>query len=254
MLFGLAQGTGFTVTSLQDLDVYLGAVRDAGFDGVTLRPELVCGQPSAAAELVAAHDLVCTDVESLAITRDDDATMAAVEAMRPSVEALQPRGVLTIVRTRISEESLDRIGRASERFGVPLLLEFGAAPVPTVEAASAVVAELGTDRARVLLDTFHFFRVGSTLEMLEAIPLDHLAHIQFDDALPALSDDYMHETLHRRTWPGEGELDLDGVVGTLRRRGWDGVVAVEVFSEEHRKLPVDEFARRAYASAVRYWQ
>src|SRR5690606_23695768 len=136
---------------------------------------LLCGRPSAAAKLVEAHELVCTDLEALSITRDDEATMAAVERLRPSVEALHPIGVQALVRTRISEESLDRLGRASDRLGVPLLVEFGTAPVPTAAAASEVVAALGTSRARVLADAFHFFRVGSTIAMLEAIPLDHLA-------------------------------------------------------------------------------
>jgi len=254
MLLGLAPGAGFDVTSLDDLDTYLGAAAAAGFEAVSLSITQLCGQAPAAAKLVAAHGLTCTDVLSLMVTRDDEETMAAVDALRPAVEALEPIGVLTMVRTRVGEESLDRMGRAAEHLGVPLLLEFATAPLPTAAAASAVVDALGTSRARVLADAFHFFRAGSTLDMLEAIPLEHLAIVQFDDALPALSDDYMEETMHRRAWPGDGELELTAMVEVLRRRGWDGVVSVEVLSRELRQLPVDEFARQAFATTAPYWR
>lgn len=252
MLIGLAPGAGFDIGSLDDLDTYLAAVAAAGFDAVSLSQGQLCGEPAAAAARVAAHGLTCTDLLALVVSRDDAGTLAGAEAMRPAVEALQPVGILTMMHTRVTEESIDRLGRVQARLAVPLAVEFVPTAVPTMDAASRLAAALGPDRVQVLADCFHFFRAGSTFEMLESVPLEHLSIVQFDDALPAVSDDYMAET-YRRAWPGHGELDLRGFSDTLRRRGWDGVVSVEVLNADLRALPLEEYTRLAFETTVPYW-
>ncbi len=49
----------------------------------------------------------------------------------------------------------------------------------------------------------------------------------------------IRESLHRRALPGEGILELDRFATTLREKGYDGIVSVEVLSAELRELPVD---------------
>jgi len=61
------------------------------------------------------------------------------------------------------------------------------------------------------------------------------------------------ETMHRRALPGEGILDLVRFAATLLDRGWDGLVSVEVLSEELRASPIEEIARRAHDTTARYW-
>jgi hypothetical protein len=53
--------------------------------------------------------------------------------------------------------------------------------------------------------------------------------------------------------PSGGVLELDRFTSTLRERGWDGVVSVQVLSAELRQLPLADFARIAHDSAARYW-
>ena len=43
--------------------------------------------------------------------------------------------------------------------------------------------------------------------------------------------------------PGDGQFELERFVSTLRNRGWDGVVSVEVLNKDLRALPVDESRR-----------
>ncbi|MGE3833495.1 MAG: sugar phosphate isomerase/epimerase family protein [Acidimicrobiia bacterium] len=251
---GLAPGTGFEIHTLADLDTYLGAVADAGFDAVSLALTQLAGDPVGAARLLTTHGLRCTDVLSMRVTRDDDETMASARAMAPAVDALGADHVLAMFWTRLSDESLDRLGRCADVAGAPIALEFGpGGAADTVASADRFVDALGIDRVSVLADTFHFFRGDSTWSMLESVPLDHLPIVQFTDALPALSDDYMAETTNRRAWGGHGELELGRFASTLLDRGWDGVVSVEVISAELRQLPVAEFARLAYATTAPYW-
>jgi sugar phosphate isomerase/epimerase len=253
MLLGLAPGAGFAVRDRADLDTYLGAVADAGFAAVSLGRDQLVDDPVGAAKLVQRHGLRCTDVLALQVTRDDAATLADAAAMRLAVEALGAGAVLTLMRTRCTPESLDRLGRVSDLLGVPLALEFASGPIATMADAVAVIDEVGAARMLALADTFHFFRSGSTWPMLESVPPDHLSIVQFNDALPAESDDYMLETTNRRAWPGDGELPLERFAATLRRRGWDGVVSVEVLSADLRQLSMAEFARRAYETTAPFW-
>jgi sugar phosphate isomerase/epimerase len=106
----------------------------------------------------------------------------------------------------------------------------------------------------VMIDTWHYFRGDSTWEDLETVPLDRIAYVQFDDAPEPASDDGMDETMNRRAMPGDGGFELERFASTLRGRGWQGLVSVEVLNRDLRQLPVDEFARRAYETTARYWR
>jgi sugar phosphate isomerase/epimerase len=105
----------------------------------------------------------------------------------------------------------------------------------------------------VLIDTWHFFRGASTWQELSTIPLDDIAYVQFDDALASESDDLMHESIDRRTWPGEGEFDLTRFADTLTGRGWSGLVSIEVLSAELRRLDWPTYTSLAYRTTRPYW-
>jgi sugar phosphate isomerase/epimerase len=255
VILSLAPGAGYEVRTLADLDTYLGAIADAGFGGVSLGLQQVpADEAGGAALLLEAHGLTCTDVLALTITRDDELAMTTARRIRTLVDAVGAGYVLTMLWTRPSEESLDRLGRVADIIGVPLALEFGSTACATVDAANAIVDAIGTDKVRILSDAFHLNRAGSTLAMLEALPAERLAIVQWCDALPVVSDDYMTETMNRRAWPGEGELDLDAYRSILASKGWDGIVSVEVLSEELRKLPIADFAKQAYETTAASWR
>jgi sugar phosphate isomerase/epimerase len=250
----LGPGSAFAIDTLDGLDTYAGAAAAAGFRAVSLVAACLPADVGAAATVLDRHGLRCTDLMTLTVTRDEDATLAAARALRPAVDALGPDAVLTLVWTRVSEESVDRLGRMADVLGVPLALEFSPGPVPTLDAALDLAQALGPRRATLLADTFHFFRGGSTWAMLETAPPDRIGIVQFTDALPSRSEDYLAETANRRAWPGDGEFPLERFATTLRNRGWDGVVSVEVLSERLRGLPVEEFARLAHRSTAAYWR
>src|SRR5205823_4766245 len=98
---------------------------------------------------------------------------------------------------------------------------------------------------------------GPTLEqarhVAEMAPLELVAYVQFDDALPMVSDYLVAETCERRVFPGEGEFDLEGYCTRMRAKGFDGVVSVEILNAEWRTGDLREYARRCYGSSARYW-
>src|SRR5262249_61652983 len=88
---------------------------------------------------------------------------------------------------------------------------------------------------------------------LEALPMDRLAYVQLDDHPALESDDLREETIHRRVFPGEGTFELDRFCATLRGRGFDGLVSVEVLSKAWRGGDLEAFALRAYATSAPFW-
>jgi len=86
------------------------------------------------------------------------------------------------------------------------------------------------------------------LAALRAVPGDRVLGLQLDDGPNAPEPDLPTASLHERRLPGEGELDLGALLGTLREIGAGAPVGVEVFSDELHRLDPSEAARRAGAA------
>ena len=263
MDLALAPGAGFSVETISDLDHYLATVAAAGFSTVSLgMAQLAPAQReprgfAVAAEMLEDHGLRCSDVIGLIVRRDDAEADESARSLSDAAHALGAEWILTLLFTRVTDESLARLDRCAghaAQAGARLALEIATGgPVGTITQGLAVVESVGADRMGVLIDTWHFFRGGSTFAELETIPLDRIALVQFDDALAPETEDVMHETMDRRTWPGQGELDLARFADVLTARGWEGVVSVEVLSAELRRLDLRAFTEAAYATTRAYW-
>jgi len=255
--FTLAPGSGFSVQSAADLDRYMGAVSDAGFQGVSLSLEHAEPYLDQVPGLLARHHLQCPEVLAMRVTRDEDETLGPARRLARLSESLEAEFALSLFFTRVNEESIDRFGRCADLIraaGAKLVLEMPPiGPLNSITAALEVIDAVGRDRCALLVDTFHFSRGTSTWDQLENLPLDALGYIQFDDALPAIGEDVMYETTERRTMPGDGEFELSRFCGVLIDRGWSGWVSVEVLSAELRQLEVEDFAARAYRTSEPFW-
>jgi sugar phosphate isomerase/epimerase len=260
--FSLSPGAGMAIDSFADLDAYLGAVADAGFSDVSLGLQQVAfasgpGDLDRVAARVARHGLRCPDVLSLVVRRDGDATRAAADGIARLAAAVGAEHVLVLFFTSVRDESVELLSDVADivgEAGARLAFEFTPkSPVSNIRDTLALVDRVGPERLGVMIDTWHFFRGDSTWEELASIPPERIAYVQFTDALPMVTEDIMHETTNRRTWPGAGELDLARFADTLRARGWSGLVSVEVLSEEHRRLDVSTYAALAHDTTAPYW-
>jgi sugar phosphate isomerase/epimerase len=215
------------------------------------------GRLESLAEHLAARGMRCWEIAALDIG-DEAATLAHAAHMAELAEVLRPEWILTNVSVPIDAAAcatFEKICVILAAVGARPAVEYlPFTPADRIAAARTLVDHVGTDRARILFDTWHHFRGPDDWPELESAPLDLVAYVQFDDALPATSDDLVVETLARRTFPGEGEFDLDGYCERLRAKGFDGVVSVEILNAEWRAdADLHEFARRAYESSARFW-
>ncbi len=137
--------------------------------------------------------------------------------------------------------------------GAGMAIEFSPlGPVPSLQDGLDVVDLSGSDRAGVVVDIWNVSYGPTTWEELERLSADRIAYVQFNDALPRVGDLDM-EAMNRRTYPGQGAFEVDRFVSVVRSIGWDGVVSVQILSEELRHVPLAEFARRAYQTSSGYW-
>jgi hypothetical protein len=66
---------------------------------------------------------------------------------------------------------------------------------------------------------------------------------------PRVYDDFLTHARAERKLPGQGELDVVGLIRAAARNGFVGPYCVEVNTPEFRALPVDEAARQAADTA-----
>jgi 2-keto-myo-inositol isomerase len=155
-------------------------------------------------------------------------------------------------RSDVIEESarvLDELGRMAESFKVSLAFEFLGQPrcsVQTLELAGEIVKETARANVGLVIDSFHFYAGGSSLESLEALDRDRLFIFHINDA-----EDRPREELQdsHRLLPGLGILPLREMTGALRHIGYDRAISVEIFRPEYWERDPFELARAAHESA-----
>lgn len=247
-----------------DLPRQIRAAAMAGFDAVG--PDIFSlakfveagGRLEALSALLAELDLRCPEIASFMIGSDRAQTESQLARFEPVVRALRPDWILVNCDERPNAQNAGELRRAADRLaplGAGLAIEFLAiSAVRSIADALELIERAGVSNAGVLVDTWHFFLGPDDWDSLASLPLERLAYVQFDDHPAIAGDDLRAETLDRRVFPGEGLFELDRFSRTLRARGFDGLVSVEVLSKAWRGGDAEAFARRAFETTAPYWR
>jgi sugar phosphate isomerase/epimerase len=249
MELGLTQDTRRPVETATIVD----AAGAAGFTALGM----VSGRAGADARgLLDARGLHCHELLGLQVSADVEATTASAERLAHDAATIGAGWVLATFDVALAEvaDTLPRWVSMFEDAGAGFAVEFSPlGPVATITDALEVLEATRSDRAGMVVDSWNFCFGSGTWDELEVVPFDAVAYVQFADALAPITDVDLHEAMHRRALPGDGVLELDRFVATLRDRGWDGLVSMQVLSDELRELPVDEYAGRVHDAGARYW-
>ena len=137
----------------------------------------------------------------------------------------------------------------TEDLGVDIAIEFNWSPLVRSLQSAARVAEIADHpRVGVLFDTAHYHVTPTKLGDVNADSVRYIKHVHVND-MPDKPADLTHKDADR-VLPGEGALDLPGIIAALERGGYDGFFSIELFNEELWRLPAKEAARRCYESLV----
>jgi sugar phosphate isomerase/epimerase len=195
--------------------------------------------------------LVLPDAEISSYATDLD-VLAELGVPRINVVSLDP----DLGRTFDQFAALTELG--SQR-GIQTVVE----PVPGLtvgDLSTALAAREYVGRAdfRLLIDTMHLVRSGSSAADLAAVDPEHIGYAQLNDTtLQPRLENYMEEAMFERMVPGEGELPLADILSVLPD---DIVLEIEVpqrslalagVSPIDRVRPCVEAARRLLAEIGR---
>jgi sugar phosphate isomerase/epimerase len=167
-----------------------------------------------------------------------------------SINAVEVYAMTDVALDDAAEAFAALCDRAAEH-GLIMHLEYLPwSAIPNPKTASEILELADRPNGGVLVDSWHHFRSGSDDDALRAVPPERIAAVQLNDAPARPEDDPVDECLHRRLMPGEGAIDLVGLVRLLDDMGSNAPIGVEVMSDDVFALPANEAARRV-ADATR---
>lgn len=120
-----------------------------------------------------------------------------------------------------TRDKLARLMALGETLGIRVNLEFGLfTEVKTINAASALLEEIDSPAAGLLIDALHWMRSGGTAEDVTALPKRWLSYAQICDApAPGPSPDdaagILAEAIDGRCFLGEGGLPVNHLLSVL---------------------------------------
>ena len=119
-----------------------------------------------------------------------------------------------------------------------------------VAAAWAVVGGAAQDNSGILMDTWHFYKAGQTLDCIADIPGRYFRTMQINDAPAAqITGSLMEDTIKHRRWPGQGELPVVDFIRAVHAKGSLAAVGQEVFSLEADEMAPETAGRVAGETA-----
>ena len=195
-----------------------------------------------------ANGIAVYDLSGITVTDDRATTLAELDEFLGFADVLGATWIQSrmpidnATSRRVYAEVADRVSSA----GYGLAFEYSSfVPIRSLRQASDFVAEMATraPRQALMIDTWHFYQCGDTLDRLRELDPSLFGYLQLDDALDP-GPDTRFDTLNRRTLPGRGNLDLVGFMSVCDEIGLSGVVSIEVMNEDLRRLDVDDYAKQ----------
>ena len=245
----------------------LEAIAAAGFDGVEIFDNDLAGSPMTPREVAARCAELGLGVDLFQPVRDAAGvvpekfaeTQRRVEG-KLDVAAELGAGVL-LVCSHVGNDAVDDLDLVAEQLhdlgdaaaarGVVLAFEALAWGRHLNRVAQAWEAVRRADHPAVTLavDTFHMLSRGDDGSALAGIPGSRIGFLQVADA-PWMEMNVLEWSRHFRCFPGQGSLDVAGVVAATLEAGYRGPVSLEVFSDVVREADQSDTARDAFRSLV----
>ncbi len=161
------------------------------------------------------------------------------------VPSPRPEGVSDEEVVAESVLVLHELSDIAGRYGVQLAFEFlgfSDCSVNTLGMCQEIVARTDRPNVGLVIDTFHFYVGGSTLESVGRLDPERLFIFHINDA-----EDRPKSELRdaHRLLPGQGILPLKDIWSALRGIGYDKMASVEVFRPEYWEWDPIELAVQA---------
>ncbi len=136
-----------------------------------------------------------------------------------------------------------RLLEIGRQFGVKPVMEYlgFSEAVNSIEAALRVMRGSAQPDATIVLDPFHCFRGGGSIETIAQLEAEQIAISHFND-----SPDFPPRELQQdgdRVMPGDGIVDLKRYCDLLRQIGYNRWLSIELFNRDYWAQDPHEVAR-----------
>jgi len=239
-LFSLAY---LTIPGVDPVE-HIRIAKQTGYDAVGLRtiPLYLPGEPEfllhrdkqlfrAVKEALTDYDMKVLDIELARIR--PDLNIDDYDAAFETAAALGATDVLGSIWTRDRRFYTDQVGKVAEmagRYGLNYNVEFLPwAGVRNLQEAITLVDDLSCSNLYIMVDTLHAGRAGVTAEELKRTDPKYFRYIHLcdgpagpdgDPVLDNIRDELMpHTAREGRLYPGEGVMDIAGMVKALPEVG-----------------------------------
>lgn len=224
------------------LERKLYAAGAAGFRAVgLLASEMLREGEAGLAELRLSQLAVAEVVEVAGWADADRAARAVAIGQAERVFELAAAVRASVVVAAAPSAGIDTIVAADRfrelcRLAAPLRIRVGlefigwAESIKDLASAWAVVDAAGARNGGLVIDIFHFYRGGSTVEMLEPVPGDRIYLVQVSDCVELPKYEL---TNRHRVYPGTGAIPLDSVMAGIRGKDYRGYLSLELLNEEY---------------------
>lgn len=125
--------------------------------------------------------------------------------------------------------------------------------IHTMEGMLELCSAIGTGNVGLLLDVWHWYTSGGTLEEIRALSDADVVYVHINDAPAGIPVDEQIDNV--RCLPGEtGVIDLAGFLQALNDIGYTGPVTPEPFSQRVREMSPEDAARTTGEALKEVWQ
>ena len=256
-----------TVSISGSLDVKLDAIAAARFDSVELFDADVVSSPLGPEEIARRCADLGLDIDLFQPLRDlvglaPEVFTDRLRFARAKFELMERLGATralvcsavhpaSVDDPDVTAEQLGTVGAVAAEHGFTLAYEALAwgTHVNRFGQARRIVEKADLANVGVAVDTFHLLARGDGPEALAGLAGDRIAFVQIADA-HGLSMDVLEWSRHHRCFPGQGVLDVEGVVGACVEAGYRGPLSLEVFSDIVREADPRDTARDAMRSLL----
>lgn len=147
-------------------------------------------------------------------------------------------------------EALAEAGALARSHKVSVALEFqkGASFCASLDTTLALIAQSGAAGVGVCLDLFHYYTGPSKFEDLAYLTKELLAWVQVCD-LAGTPRELAGDA--DRIFPGEGDFQIEPILGQLASIGYGGGVSLEILNPQLWAIPADRVADMGYQAMVR---
>jgi sugar phosphate isomerase/epimerase len=136
--------------------------------------------------------------------------------------------------------------------GATVAIEFMPfSPIRNVAEALKVAEGANQPNGGLMVDHWHVARAGTPYSEVARIPARFIKGVELDDVGAQVKGSLFDDSTFNRQLCGEGAGDCRAFVDALEQAGCTlPYYGVELISEVHRKLPLDEMAKRAYDTTI----